>query len=81
MFTPVFTRCRRSSDLAAASANWFTGGSAAGPCGWRSRPYLSETAPEPGRFTSVAVCLRRSPHQGPPSDMNRPARVPFSSCS
>jgi hypothetical protein len=23
-------------------------------------PYLSETAPEPGRFTSVADCPRRS---------------------
>jgi hypothetical protein len=31
------------------------------PRGWRSRPYLSETAPEPGRFTRVAVWLGRVP--------------------
>jgi hypothetical protein len=33
----------------------------AGPPRLALPPYLSETAPEPGRFTSVAVCPRRSP--------------------
>ena len=35
-------------------------------------PYLSETAPEPGRFTSVAVCPRWPPHHIPPG-INEPA--------
>jgi hypothetical protein len=37
-------------------------------------PYLSEPAPEPGRFTSVAVCLRRLRSAPPQRDM-RPAGV------
>jgi hypothetical protein len=47
----------------------------AGPPRLALPPYLSETAPGPGRFTNVAVCPRRSHHLMAPRDMNRPARA------
>ena len=37
----------------------------AGPPRLALPPYLSVTAPKPGRFTSVAVCPRRSPTSPP----------------
>jgi hypothetical protein len=64
-----------------ASAEKFAAGVPAGPPRLALPPHLLETAPELGRFTSVAGCLRRSPHNDIPEGYGtgRRAFVTFNS--